>query len=116
EDLPLLVARIARELGAEDHPFVRDEKFLASLRRHDWPGNVRELRNHLEASISLDAPAELGAREKLELPLARARQEFERSYLEAMLRRHDGNVSAAARAAGVDRAFFYRMLWRTGLR
>ena len=27
-----------------------------------------------------------------------------------------GNVSAAARAAGIDRIHMYRLLWRTGLR
>lgn len=33
-----------------------------------------------------------------------------------MLGRHKGNIAAAARAAGVDRAYFYRLLWRHGLR
>jgi transcriptional regulator of acetoin/glycerol metabolism len=33
-----------------------------------------------------------------------------------MLLRHGNNVSAAARAAGVDRIHFYRLLWKHGLR
>ncbi|MCZ7683796.1 MAG: hypothetical protein M5U28_35535 [Sandaracinaceae bacterium] len=41
---------------------------------------------------------------------------FERAYLEAALERHGGNVTAAARAAGVDRVHFYRLLWRHKLR
>jgi len=41
---------------------------------------------------------------------------FERRYLEELLRQHDNRVSAAARAAGVDRIYFYRLLWKHGLR
>jgi two-component system response regulator HydG len=41
---------------------------------------------------------------------------FERRYLEALLARHNNNVSGAARAAGVDRIHFYRLLWKHGLR
>ncbi|MFQ5898971.1 MAG: helix-turn-helix domain-containing protein, partial [Candidatus Methylomirabilia bacterium] len=33
-----------------------------------------------------------------------------------LLKRHDGNVSQAARAAGVDWKTFYRLLNRYGLR
>jgi two-component system, NtrC family, response regulator GlrR len=41
---------------------------------------------------------------------------FERRYLEELLRQHENRVSAAARAAGVDRIYFYRLLWKHGLR
>jgi transcriptional regulator of acetoin/glycerol metabolism len=36
--------------------------------------------------------------------------------LAALLDQHQGNVSAVARAARLDRAQLYRLLWRTGLR
>ena len=35
---------------------------------------------------------------------------------EDLLRIHEDNVAAAARAAGVDRMHLYRLLWRNGLR
>ena len=54
------------------------------------------------------------------LPLKVARERcnrsFEHRYVEAALQRHQGNVAAAARAAGVDRMYFYRLLRRYGLR
>jgi DNA-binding NtrC family response regulator len=52
------------------------------------------------------------------LKVARERwtRTFERKYVEQMLARHGNNVAAAARDAGVDRMYFYRLLWRYGLR
>jgi len=56
------------------------------------------------------APIDLGR------PFIEAREEllarFERAYLEAMLARHGGNISRAARAAGLDRMHFKRLLSR----
>ncbi|HTL11707.1 MAG TPA: sigma-54 dependent transcriptional regulator [Bdellovibrionota bacterium] len=42
--------------------------------------------------------------------------QFEREYLLTALRRHNGNVSAAAREARLDRSNFLRLLRRYGLR
>jgi DNA-binding NtrC family response regulator len=41
---------------------------------------------------------------------------FEREYLQAMLRKHSGNVSSAAREAKLDRSNFLRLLRRHGLK
>jgi DNA-binding NtrC family response regulator len=41
---------------------------------------------------------------------------FEREYLSCILQQTNGNVSEAARIAGVNRATLYRMLERHGLR
>ena len=52
--------------------------------------------------------------------LTAAREEwnlrFERAYVQAVLAEHEGNVTEAARAAEVDRAYFYRLLWKHRLR
>lgn len=105
--------------------WMRQSRFLAELSHHQWPGNVRELRNYLERCIAFGEPAaatpalarpiELPPVD-LSMPLRVAREAwvgpFERRYLEESLRQHGGNKSAAARAAGVDRLTFYRMLWK----
>ncbi len=41
--------------------------------------------------------------------------DFERRYFEALLRKHDGKVSRAATAAGLDRRYLYRILRRHGI-
>jgi DNA-binding NtrC family response regulator len=125
DDLAELVERLVSRLGLATPPWMSRKEFLDQLALHPWPGNVRELRNYLERSLALGEPARLsaGAREPespthidLAVPLRAARDAFERAYLELSLRHHEGNVSAAARSAGLDRLTFYRLLWRHGLR
>ncbi|HEY5927086.1 MAG TPA: helix-turn-helix domain-containing protein, partial [Kofleriaceae bacterium] len=41
--------------------------------------------------------------------------EFDRRYLQALLEAHDNNISAAARAAGIERMSIYKMIRRLGL-
>ena len=43
-------------------------------------------------------------------------QTFESHYLAELLRVHEGNVTAAARTAGIDRVHLYRLLHRAGLK
>ncbi len=42
-------------------------------------------------------------------------EEFERRYIGRLLEQHDGNISAAARAAGIDRMSIHKMLHRLGI-
>jgi DNA-binding NtrC family response regulator len=47
---------------------------------------------------------------------ARVVDDFERRYIEALLDRHHGNLSAAARTAEVDRKHLRELLRKHGLR
>jgi len=131
DDVPLLVEHILAQLGAAGAPgaeVLRDPRLLADLSRHPWPGNVRELRNYVERCLALreEPPlppvdgAEPAPAAPVEGDLRAAREswqrDFEKRYLQDLLAKHGNNVSAAARAAGVDRKYFYRLLWRNGLR
>jgi transcriptional regulator with GAF, ATPase, and Fis domain len=53
------------------------------------------------------------------IPFKRAKQgvinEFEKRYISRLLEQHGGNISAAARAAGIDRMSIHKMLHRLGL-
>src|SRR5262249_14162646 len=131
--LPVLVENILASLGAADAPAaaaLRRDDLLAELGRYAWQGNVRELRNYLERCLALCEPLPPGDGEAAEdvgaalpdvsRPLKAARAQWtallEKRYVTALLERHGGNVTAAARGAGVDRMHFYRLLWRYGLR
>jgi two-component system nitrogen regulation response regulator GlnG len=93
----------------------------ALLAAYHWPGNVRQLRNVIERAVALakgdaievkpdelEQPAALTSPSTLlSLPYKAAKEEmiarFTRDYIERLVARHAGNVSAAARAAGIDR-------------
>lgn len=90
---------------------------------------MRELRNHLERCVVLeqplsvaeaDEPAHGGFAIDPRRSYSEAKRavldEFERRYLEALLALHQGNVSKAAREAGMDRVYLYKLLHRHGLR
>jgi len=133
EDIKLLVEHFLRQLTVSSgHPDPRlPDDFLARAQRHAWPGNVRELRNAVERAILLpnhptggfEAPpkkTEEGfAAIDIDVPFKTAKQklvdEFDRRYLQALLEAHDGNISAAARAAGIERMSIYKMIRRLGL-
>ncbi len=129
-DLPLLVEAILGQLALTDHPLantLRAPTFRDALTKHAWPGNVRELRNYIERCIALRAPVPPShvpptvdpapaAPEPLKVARERWLRVFEHAYLTDLLARHDDNVTAAARAAGIDRIHLYRLLWRNGLR
>jgi transcriptional regulator with PAS, ATPase and Fis domain len=122
EDLPLLVEHLLVKLGVADRPQaarLRSPAFLAEISAHHWPGNVRELRNYLERSLTLEGdapPLDDGKPQAPKRQYKEARQRWERAYVEEILRTTSGNVTAAAREAGLDRVAFYRLLWRHGIR
>ncbi len=138
-DLPLLVEDVLEQLGIQDAKTaapLRAPEFAEMLNRYRWPGNVRQLRNYIERRVALGdaipppgndtAPPPRPAPEHdkpliaFDQPLRVAREEwnsvFESRYLDALLARHGNNVSAAARAAGVNRVHLYRLLRKHGLR
>jgi DNA-binding NtrC family response regulator len=136
EDIPLLVEHFVRESLDGDEVRAREvvagisEVNWQGLLNHPWPGNVRELRNFIERTLAVSGgveaevpPPPRGASGMpgpaddavdLSRPFIEAREalltRFERGYLEAMLQRHGGNISRAARAAGLDRMHFKRLL------
>jgi DNA-binding NtrC family response regulator len=124
-DIPLLACRfLARREGP---PRRLAPEALRLLAAHDWPGNVRELANVIEraallsidetigpAAIDLeeDAPARALGYEDAKRAVV---EQFQRRYVQQLLAESGGNLSAAARAAGITRAALHRILARLGL-
>jgi DNA-binding NtrC family response regulator len=135
EDLPVLVEGFLSRAGRAE-VIAPGSRNLARLRAHHWPGNVRELRNVIGRALALGAPgagfeelpvivrgggAEPAERRALaDRPFHAAKAEmiarFEHDYLSDLLSREGQNLSEAARRAGLERKFLYRLLERAGLR
>jgi DNA-binding NtrC family response regulator len=114
---------------------------LATLRRAPWRGNVRELRNLIEHMAVMVAPgvevapADIAfidedtvtsdgngpsfGPELLNLDYHSARDRllsrFEMDYLTHVVHSSGGNISDAARIAGVDRTTLYRLMDKHGM-
>jgi len=130
DDLPLLVEHFLRQLHSTHIDPRLPDDFMARAQRHTWPGNVRELRNAVERAVllpnhptgGLEAPPKKEGSFgdiDIDIPFKTAKQqlvdEFDRRYLQALLEAHDNNISAAARAAGIERMSIYKMIRRLGL-
>ncbi|GMU63237.1 MAG: hypothetical protein AMXMBFR34_50000 [Myxococcaceae bacterium] len=125
EDLPLLARRILDELGPRARGFSLSPDTVARLRAQPWPGNVRELRNFLERAATLGtaptaapeatstAPAPFP--EDYRAAREQALEAFERDYAVYLLRRFEGNVTRAAKEAGIGRAYLHKLIKRHGL-
>ncbi len=131
EDIPLLVEKMLEGIGRQA---TLGPSTLALLAGYDWPGNARELRNLIERVVSLggaeggevplqllDLPAstERAAPNAQGLPFKEAKERlvsaFERDYVKDLLERCEGNVSRAAREAGIDRVYLHRLLKKHSL-
>jgi two-component system response regulator HydG len=136
EDIELLASHFLRECaptrGRQIIGFTTAA--ISAMGAYDWPGNIRQLRAAVERACVVstreridvgDLPPEvLGARPRESARLAdltwseaveQGRITTARSYLEEVLRRHEGRVSEAAAHAGVERESFYRLLRRFGV-
>ena len=103
-----------------------DEPVFALLRDYSWPGNIRELRNTIERMAIL-SPEDIITAEsvplEIRLPRARAahsslietRAEAERGLIRQALEESGWNVSAAARALGVERTQLHKRMRALGI-
>ncbi|NIM01289.1 MAG: hypothetical protein GTN89_10705 [Acidobacteria bacterium] len=140
EDVAPLAMHFVRSIGHVNQlaPLRLSAAALDRLEAYDWPGNVRELRHAIEhAAILADGLIDLphlpktvrddgattptqNGEDLASRPFREAKgmvvAEFERAYLTALMRWERGNVTAAARSAGMLRSALQRLLRKYGLK
>jgi transcriptional regulator with PAS, ATPase and Fis domain len=144
-DVRLLVQAFLKRYG-DGRISEMEAEALAALERYRWPGNVRELQNVVERACALAEDERLTSGDlpdyvlggepamrapdpvtavampeaRADLTLSEAKERWmavlEASYLRQVLARHDGNISAAAKAAGIDRKTFHRLINKHSLK
>ncbi len=133
DDIPLLadhfMALMASEYGRR--PKRMASEAAARLQHYAWPGNVRELRNVIErmmimvpgdtitaqdlAFLGHDGMRQPVSVEGASLPLADARERFERDYILQALAAQNGNISRTADVLGVERSNLYKKMKAFGI-
>ncbi|WP_044413655.1 sigma-54-dependent transcriptional regulator [Thiomicrospira microaerophila] len=130
EDLPDLVQffvdQFVQHEGLTRRQFPQEA--LEQLKRYSWPGNLRELKNLVQRLLILGKTPDVSAEEisvtltqtsyqfytsanvDTTLDLKTAKERFESAYFKQLLHETAGNVSEAAKRAGVERTHLYRKL------
>jgi DNA-binding NtrC family response regulator len=130
------IARYARHYSVAPKPL--DARSRAWLDTYAWPGNVRELDNVVQRALLLSDGERLGLPpEQISVPQAmgtrhacaeppvvalgtynearlEALSQFEREYLERLMKATGGNVTHAARLAGKERRAMGKLLKKHG--
>jgi DNA-binding NtrC family response regulator len=144
EDIPVLATAFLQEFWTQhrrpsEPPAQFSEDALTRLGRAPWPGNVRELRNVVEHAVVMaeagsailaadltfvdepdqltSTPDHMSSSGAADYHTARDQvlSRFEVEYLTRLVRDAGGNISDAARQAGVDRTTLYRLMEKHGI-
>ena len=140
EDIPLLANHFVERASTSSGltPRMLAEDAVALLQTCEWPGNVRQLRNVVDwvlimapgdADVAVRAemlPPDLltatpsalrpeNGAEIMALPLRKAREMFERQYLQAQVARFGRNISRTASFVGMERSALHRKLKSLGI-
>ena len=108
------------KIGLAFHP-----EAIRAIQQHSWPGNVRELQNRVRRAVIMCEGKRLTVQD-LELTqsavaaqgtsLKEAREALEREMIQQALKRHSGNITAAAVGLGISRPTFYELMEKLGVK
>lgn len=141
-DIELLAMSFLKKYAGTGECILKgfEPEAMAALETYRWPGNVRELQNVVERACALadreiialtdlpahvrtlapraeqPPPAEVTTRLTLKEAKDRWISQLEAAYVTEVLKREGGNVSQAARKAGVDRKTLHRLLHKHSIR
>jgi transcriptional regulator with PAS, ATPase and Fis domain len=134
-DIPVLANHFLNQFCDEYSKDIKgfSTRVIQNLVSHNWPGNVRELENKVQQMVVLcegsevlhmDWTSQIGfdnidtnyELENFKAEKKRVVDDFERHYIENMLEQTNGNLSEAAKRAGMDRKNFWQKAQKHKLR
>lgn len=111
-----LLSKYSEELNRPVKGFA--PQALPAIRKYPWPGNIRQLENRIKKALVLcdrtllnPEDLDLGPEAQAPIvPLEKAKEDFQRSYVLEVLERNNGNRTQTARDLGVDPRTIFRYL------
>jgi len=137
DDVDVLAAHFIDRFGGRMGFTGLSRQVAALLRDYHWPGNVRQLCNAIERACALGRPPTLGLEDlppeirgedagmtiapdgadgTFQEMKARRIATMEKTYIEALLQKHDGNVTHCSEEAGMARSAFQKLMQKHGIR
>jgi len=139
DDAPLLAAHFLKKYSEKNQKRITSisPEALSALVRYSYPGNVRELENIIERAVIMEKGdtvnridlRRVGAGGKFDVPFQMGSdlqpfrkmktdvvERFEKEYFTQLLRLFSGNMTRAARHAGINIKNFHEKMARYGLK
>lgn len=133
EDIKLLVIKFISEFSNryKKQELKISNVALSILLNQQWKGNIRELKNAIEHSVALashdtiipeDLPDHIYKQESkkinstsslfLDLPYPKAKNEFEKAYIENLMNQYKGDVTKVSKISDIKRQNLYEKFKR----
>ncbi len=133
EDIKLLVIKFISEFSNryKKQELKISNVALSILLNQQWKGNIRELKNTIEHSVALashdtiipeDLPDHIYKQESkkinstsslfLDLPYPKAKSEFEKAYIENLMKQYKGDVTKVSKISNIKRQNLYEKFKR----
>jgi DNA-binding NtrC family response regulator len=123
EDIPLLTDHfIKKYCHSMNRPVVAiDPAAIERLEEYPFPGNIRELENMIERAIVVGNGKKITLKD---LPFGKesvdtsfeSLEEFEKTFVQQILKKYSWNISRTAKALKVDRVTLYNKIKKYGLK
>src|SRR5262249_48988011 len=120
EDVIVIAKYLLNRFSAESGGIVKgfSPNAIIAIRKFHWPGNIRQLENHVRkacvlADKALLGPEDLGLTADVLpaiLPLAEAKDKFQREYINQVLELNNGNRTKTARDLAAQPGTIFRPL------
>jgi DNA-binding NtrC family response regulator len=125
EDIPPIARYYAEQYSRKyrSEPVTISDAAMQKLLQHPWPGNIRELQHAIERAVILCESFEIRpadfifqeAEMETVIPAHINLEEMEKQAIYNAIKKHEGNLTQAARELGLGRTTLYRKMEKYGL-
>ena len=135
EDIPILVEYFINKFNQKLNRNITgvSEQAMKLFLEYNWPGNVRELENYMERASVIRESGEITIEDLppkiakyspgptdwgnlADMKYQEAKEDFEKAYLYAVLKKNNGNVTHTAKACDMSRRHLQEKIKKYGIK